>query len=267
MVRRKEVPLDTFYYFTNYLENNFEALRDATRDLYGYKPDIEWAINIYKTVADNEEAKKYIDENRENTLLDLLSVQHGSWTYMGAFKENRERIDFYNKNTQILEQMIKLNAEEKKLGAELTRKKANINKLENERRAKEREANANDEKAEPIVSSAPQPPPAFKGNPDIVRCMSMEPDEIRRLPVEFFHVPENYDAQRYIENVAQTRTDPISIRDRNGITLELDESLIPDGTIAIDTINVSATQNTIDINKILIPEELPEPNSISITRG
>jgi hypothetical protein len=53
---------------------------------------------------------------------------------IGSFKENRDRVNFYNKNTVILENIIKQREEDAKLGKELLSKRVRKVKAKNVKR-------------------------------------------------------------------------------------------------------------------------------------
>jgi hypothetical protein len=121
-------PADTFHRWQYYRDVNYEALRVATEALYGDKPDMEFAFAWFDTFegsGDEVDAAfaKYKKLHADELRSPLFSVTGGGWTLMGPWQENRARIDFYNKNTKVLERIIARHEEDAKLGADLMRKR------------------------------------------------------------------------------------------------------------------------------------------------
>ena len=68
----------------------------------------------------------------ENTLISsVTTVENQVWSLLGPFKKNRERIEFYNKNTEILVQMAKQIESDNKMGKEFMEKQVRNAKKEN----------------------------------------------------------------------------------------------------------------------------------------
>ena len=55
------------------------------------------------------------------------------WTIQGSFKENRERIDYYNKNNGIIKSMLDQQEKDAGLGEELMKKRIKTKKVRSER--------------------------------------------------------------------------------------------------------------------------------------
>jgi hypothetical protein len=54
----------------------------------------------------------------------VLTVKNSGITLVGPFKENRERVDYYNKHTEILKRMDEQREQDHKLGQDLVGKKS-----------------------------------------------------------------------------------------------------------------------------------------------
>jgi hypothetical protein len=65
---------------------------------------------------------------------DVFSVKASNWVYLSSFKMNREKIDFYNKNTDVLESILKEVEKGKKLGTDLLKKRITTTKRANIRK-------------------------------------------------------------------------------------------------------------------------------------
>lgn len=124
-------PADTFHRWKFYEDANFEALQSATRDIHGVKPDIEFAVAPFGSFASEDEANAFKNKFRNDLITDLYILYGGKWSIMGSYSQNRERVDFYNKNTAIIENMLKQIEEDKKLGADLMRKRVKKEKRKN----------------------------------------------------------------------------------------------------------------------------------------
>lgn len=133
-------PADTFHRWGYYRDVNWEELRDAAEALYGFKIDLEEAIAPFEvfegTEAEAAEAyQKYKQMNADSLRTTLYSITFGRWNFAGPWKANRDRIDFYNKNTRIIQKILERHEEDKKLGMELMKKRVVKAKAKNIREA------------------------------------------------------------------------------------------------------------------------------------
>ena len=117
-----------------YYDVNYEKLRDAVRYLYAEKPDIEVAVNVYGSFDSLEEANKFVEKNKDKVITNVLTLTNNKWNLIGSFKENRDRVNFYNKNTVILENIIKQRESDAKIGKELLSKRVRKMKAKNIKR-------------------------------------------------------------------------------------------------------------------------------------
>lgn len=117
-------PSDVFHHFDRYLSNHFELLREATQILYNEKPDIEFAVQFYdRAFETDEEAVKERAKIQDRVTASVITISNEGWYMLGPFKKNRERIDFYNKNTEILKRMSEQNEMDTKLGKDMMEKR------------------------------------------------------------------------------------------------------------------------------------------------
>lgn len=129
-------PQDTFHRWRYYTEVNFEELRTATEAIYHEKPDLDWALILYEyfegTPAEVDEAfEAFRDQHQDEVISDIKGLDFGGWTLLGDFKENREKITFYNKHTDVLKRILDRHAEDKKLGKDLMRNRVRQLKAKN----------------------------------------------------------------------------------------------------------------------------------------
>lgn len=124
-------PADVFYHFDRYFCNHYEQIREATSILYTYKSDIEFCIQYYDHFATLEEAQKHKDKIRDKVKSAVLTISNEKWTLLGPFKENRDRIDFYNKNTDLMKKIMEQGSSDQQLGEELMRTRIKNSKKKN----------------------------------------------------------------------------------------------------------------------------------------
>lgn len=124
-------PNDTYGRFNYYYDVNYEKLRKAVMYLYNDKPDTEVAINIYDSFDSIEECNEYIEKNQENVICNLLNLTNYKWNLLGSFKQNRDRISFYNSNTKILENIMKQQEDDAKMGKVLLDARVRKQKVKN----------------------------------------------------------------------------------------------------------------------------------------
>lgn len=124
-------PADTFHRWNYYTDVNYEEIRTAVQDLYCDKPDLEFAINPYKQFNTKEETENFINKHKNEVIADILTLTNGKWNLCGSFKKNRDRINFYNEKTVILEEIFKQMESDKLLGKDLMRKRVKRKKAKN----------------------------------------------------------------------------------------------------------------------------------------
>ena len=130
-VREMIPPHDTFGRFKMYLQSNLEELRDAVRDLYCEKPELELAINPYSWHDTPEEAELFKKKHRNEVIAEIFTAHSGKWNFFDSFKEQRESVNFYNDQTIILEEMIKQLEKDERLGQDLMKKRIDKVKKKN----------------------------------------------------------------------------------------------------------------------------------------
>lgn len=126
-----EPPSDVFYHWNRYLSNNFEQLREATNQLYNIKAGLEYCLIYYGSHASEEEAKNWRIAHNDEFRAEVQTVRNNGITFLGPFKQNRERAEFFNKNTAVLEEMLSQIESDHKLGKDLMEKKVKIQKGKN----------------------------------------------------------------------------------------------------------------------------------------
>lgn len=126
-----EPPADTFHNFRRYFENNFEQLRDVVKHVYDEKPDIEFAVKFYKAFKSAEGARDYRSQHEADFTDDVFTVESGVVTVLGAYKGNTSRVDMYNKQTEIMKQLMQQMESDHKLGKDIMEKQIKTKKKKN----------------------------------------------------------------------------------------------------------------------------------------
>jgi hypothetical protein len=129
-------PQDTYHRWGYYTEVNYEELRVATECLYNEKPDLDWAIGLWEMwdgTSTEVQAKfdAYCERYQDEVPSSIKKLDFGSWSLLGDFKKGRENLKFYNKHTEVLKRIIDRHTEDKKLGADLMRKRVKDLKSKN----------------------------------------------------------------------------------------------------------------------------------------
>lgn len=122
---------DTFLRFKYYYDVNFEKMQKVVNDIYCEKPDIDIMINVFDKFTNLEEAEHFVKKHKNEVITDILTLTNNSWNIIGPYQQNRERINFYNDNTAILESMFKQQEEDSKLGAKLMKERVRKKKYRN----------------------------------------------------------------------------------------------------------------------------------------
>lgn len=128
-------PDDTFARLDRYIENHYEELRQATDDIYCEKSDFEFSIVPLKVFTGNNdeqiqaEAHDWKQKYSEEFESDVYQAEFGIHNLLGSWIENREKRDFYTKNSEIIKGIIKANEDDKRLGKKLMKQRTeNMNK-------------------------------------------------------------------------------------------------------------------------------------------
>jgi hypothetical protein len=118
-----EPPVDVFHQYNRYVTNHYEQLREVCAALYNEKPDCEYSIAFYKSFDNPEDATSHRNQHEGDFRAEVLTIENAGVTLLGPFKENRGRVAFYNKNTEIMKRMMEQIEADHKLGKDLMEKK------------------------------------------------------------------------------------------------------------------------------------------------
>lgn len=122
-------PQDTFFRMDRYIDNNYEALRQATEDIYDVTPGMEHAFAPLKHFKGKlEEVQKHFQKFKEmyndEFDLDVFLLNMGNWTMIDSWEANRDKIDFYSDKTEIIKRIIDRSKQDARDGKKLMEKRA-----------------------------------------------------------------------------------------------------------------------------------------------
>ena len=124
-------PAEAFHQIDRYFVNHYEQLCAVVAELYAERPDIEYGVVIHGVHKTAEEAANFRTQHRDEFKTEVFAVETGAVTLIGPFKENRESVEYYNKNTEILKLMQSQVEADHKLGEDLMKKRARFEKRKN----------------------------------------------------------------------------------------------------------------------------------------
>lgn len=124
-------PVDVFHQFDRYITNHYEQLREVVQALYNEKPDFEYAAILYDAFKTPEAARDYRIQHENEFRTDVFTIENSAVSLIGPFKENRARVDFYNKNTEVMKRMMEQLESDHKLGKDLMEKQVRQKKKKN----------------------------------------------------------------------------------------------------------------------------------------
>ncbi len=128
-------PIDFYHQFNRYYVNHYEQCVAVCNAMYGEKADVEFAVIFYDCFDDEESARQYKIAHESEFRADVFTIENSGVTLLGPYKENRGRVDFYNKNTEVLKLMMSQMESDHKLGKDLMDKQVKKKKGANVREA------------------------------------------------------------------------------------------------------------------------------------
>lgn len=129
---RSMMPAEDYYYkLHRYLTSHYEQLRESVRDIYGAVPDVALAINAYSMHNSREEAESFKVKHADSVIATIYTADTGKWCVLEPFKASRESVNYFNKETRVLEEMVKQKEIDEKMGRELMKKRVRKQKKKN----------------------------------------------------------------------------------------------------------------------------------------
>lgn len=124
-------PTDVFHQFDRYFTNHFEQISKVVQSLYNEKPDVEYLCTIHNVAKTEDAAKNFRVQHADKFRNDVITIDNTASAFIGPYKENRQRIEFYNKNTEVMKRMIEQMEYDHKLGGDLMAKVVSNKKKKN----------------------------------------------------------------------------------------------------------------------------------------
>lgn len=128
---KRNPPVDVFHQFNRYFINHFEQCSDVVASLYHERPDIEFAVIFYDCHDTEADARNYRVAHESEFRADVFSIENSGVTLLGPYRENRDKLDYYNKNTEILRLMHSQIESDHHLGKDIMEKQLKKKKAEN----------------------------------------------------------------------------------------------------------------------------------------
>lgn len=260
-------PQDTFHRWRYYIEANYDLLRTATATLYHDKPDLDQALIAYDVLEGSpeeiqEKACRFRDKHLDEVRADIRLVDMGQWTWMGAFRQNRERVNFYNQHTRALERILEQHEKDQKIGKELMRQRVRKAKAQNIREAGPDAASLGDYQTT-VGTNKQGADRVIRGSE--MRTLEQAGGDLKRAR-EMEHLHE---LRRGIDDLRQTaeRRELTTLELRNLEELEkgvvrAEEMLeVPDNAIQVDAWVHDTKTGEFKRNVIYTKAEDPEPRS------
>ena len=209
---------DTFLRFNYYYDVNFENMQEVVSDLYDVKPDIDIMINVFDKFTNLEDAEHFVKKHKNEVITDILTLTNNSWNVIGPYQENRERINFYNDNTAILESIFKQQETDAKLGADLMKNRIKKKKVRNTRYM-------------------------GKDDPKFKEYLKHNPNGLESLGA----TRVNEEGQEEVEVIEEFNISSTGSK--------IDDEGIPTDSVKIDVISVNARSGTVDTTEIYTKAE------------
>lgn len=102
-----------------YIDANYDRLKTKTEDTYSTTCDIEYVIIPRDVVNSIDEYEEYKNKYATEFDLDILCARFNIFNCLAPIGANRDRLEFYNKNTAILEQMINETQKDMNIGKDM----------------------------------------------------------------------------------------------------------------------------------------------------
>lgn len=124
-------PDDIFYKFRNYMEDNYDIIREAVNHLYCEKPEFDLAINPYQWHESEDDAMRFMKKHRNEVIMEIYKAHSGKWNLFAPFNQVRETMRYFNDKTEVLEQIMEQREQDSKLGQDMMKKRVLIKKKKN----------------------------------------------------------------------------------------------------------------------------------------
>lgn len=120
-------PLDTFYSLNNFINANYEPLRQATNDIY-FPAIFENAIIARESFANMDDADKWKKKFGSELDVAVNDIEYGKWVFIDSWAQNREKTTYDDEKGKLINEIIERKKQEEKMGKEILGKKKRKNK-------------------------------------------------------------------------------------------------------------------------------------------
>lgn len=124
-------PLDTFAKYDRYLEEHYEQYMDAVHNIYGIQPDIDFCVIVYDKHDSEDEAKVFKERYMEQVIAPITNIKKNHWVALGPYRQNREKVDFFNRHTEVLKEMMDQRERDSHVATDIMKKKIKDKKAKN----------------------------------------------------------------------------------------------------------------------------------------
>lgn len=122
------VPGEIFHAFDRYYSFNFENLKKITESVYPERADIEFAVRYYQSFDTEKEAIEHRRKHQTDFDYDVYTIKNEGTTLLGPFRKNREKMDYYNSNNEVLQQIMDQQERDAKTGQEIMKNRVTRDK-------------------------------------------------------------------------------------------------------------------------------------------
>jgi hypothetical protein len=124
-------PADMFAKLDRYTAEHYEELQNATHRVYGVRPDIDYCVVVYDLHKTKEDAQKFKDRHMDRVIAPITQIQKNRWAILGDYRENREKVDFLNRHTEVLKEMLDQRERDSHVATDIMKKRIKTKKAEN----------------------------------------------------------------------------------------------------------------------------------------
>lgn len=122
---------DMFAKWDRYTTEHYEELQSATQAVYGCRPDIDFCLVVYDAHRTKEEAQKFKDRHMDRVIAPITQIKKNRWAILGDYRENREKVDFLNRHTEVLKEMLDQRERDSHVATDIMKKRIKTKKAEN----------------------------------------------------------------------------------------------------------------------------------------
>ena len=124
-------PKELFHTFNTYITTNFDSLYATTYKLYHETPAIEFMGTIVKTGMTQQEMETFKKVEADTLPYQVRYVEEGRPFVLEKFSKNRDKLEYYNENMDLLRAIYDKIEQDEKMGEELLKNRVEREKKKN----------------------------------------------------------------------------------------------------------------------------------------